>query len=173
MSFTFDRLPSTNVMHITEWQKHTSELTQQCWRAKALHGVKETGKDYSSNHVRENTWKCSVLETIFTSAKNNDWNNLSSLLQKLWFCQLPYFTISCRGKKYWLMSFHSYNYVFVSQKREGIERQHKRQRKAKTEKKHLVYMACQSVFFWKTSHPMRLHQCLSGCKYVFFFFCLF
>ncbi len=111
MSFTFDRIPSTNVMHITEWQKHTSELTQQCWRAKALHGVKETGKDYSSNHVRENTWKCSVLETIFTSAKNNDWNNLSSLLQKLWFCQLPYFTISCRGKKYWLMSFHSYNYT--------------------------------------------------------------
>lgn len=112
-------------MHITEWQKHTSELTQRSWWAKALHGVRETGKDYSSNHVREKTWKCSALETILTADKNNDWNNLSSLLQKLWFCQLPYFTISCGGKKYWLMSFYSYNSVFMSQRREGIERQHR------------------------------------------------
>ncbi len=153
MSFTFDRIPSTNVMHITEWQKHTSELTQQCWWAKALHGVKETGMDYSSNHVRENTWKCSVLETIFTSAKNNDWNNLSSLLQKLWFCQLPYFTISCGGKNTGWCHFIVTTMSLCHKKREGIERQHKRQRKSKDWKEASGLYGMSEWFFWKTSHP--------------------
>ncbi len=52
-------------------------------------------------------------------------------------------------------------------KREGIERQHKRQRKAKTEKKHLVSMACLSGF--TDRHHIQC-DCISVCKSFLFFF---